>query len=55
MTESLIIDCRTAIVHSTITDPLFVVTSNRALRAAMKEEGIDFIMPGTTISHPQEK
>lgn len=40
-----------AIVYSTITDPLFVVTSDRALRAAMKEERIDFIVPGSTISH----
>lgn len=40
----------TAIVHSA-TDPLFVVTSDKALRAAMKEEGMDFIVPGITISH----
>ncbi|GFI38093.1 hypothetical protein IMSAGC015_02282 [Lachnospiraceae bacterium] len=40
----------TAIAHSGAADPLFVVTSDRALMAAMKEEGIDFIVPGITIS-----
>ena len=36
-------------------DIIYVVTSDRALRVAMKEEGIDFIVTGTTISHPPEK
>lgn len=40
----------TAIIHSTEIDPLFVVTSDRALRAAMKEEGMDFIVPGVIVS-----
>lgn len=41
----------TAIVHSSYDDILQVVTSDRALRAAMKEEGVPFIVPGI----PKEK
>lgn len=40
----------TAIIRSTEKDPLFVVTSDRALRAAMKAEGMKFIVPGITVS-----
>lgn len=36
----------TAIIQSEAENPLFVVTSDRALRAAMKAEGMDFIVPG---------
>lgn len=36
----------TAIAHSAEDDILQVVTSDRALRAAMKEEGVHFIVPG---------
>lgn len=38
----------TAITHSTKDNILCVVTSDRALRAAMKEEGVYFIVPGVT-------
>lgn len=38
----------TAIIHSSEDDMMYVVTSDRALRAAMKEEGVDFIVPGVT-------
>lgn len=36
----------TAIMHSTEDDIMQVVTSDRALRAAMKEEGMQFVVPG---------
>lgn len=36
----------TSIVHSSNEAPLVVVTSDRALRAAMIEEGVGFIVPG---------
>lgn len=36
----------TAIICSTEESPMYVVTSDRALRAAMKAEGIGFIVPG---------
>lgn len=40
----------TAIMYSTPIDPLLVVTSDKSLRAAMKEEGMQFIVPGITAS-----
>ncbi len=39
----------TAIVHSSDTEPMLVVTSDRALRAAMAEEGMGFVIPGVTV------
>ena len=36
----------TSIIHSSKEEPLIVVTSDRALRAAMIEEGVGFIVPG---------
>lgn len=36
----------TSIIHSSEEDPMIVVTSDRALRAAMAEEGVEFIVPG---------
>lgn len=38
----------TAIIHSTRDDPMFVVTSDKALRLAMVDEGIGFIVPGNS-------
>ena len=36
----------TAIVYSTKENPIYVVTSDKALRAAMKAEGMEFVVPG---------
>lgn len=36
----------TAIIHSTEETPMYVVTADKALRAAMKDEGMEFIVPG---------
>ncbi len=36
----------TSIIHSSEEEPLIVVTSDKALRAAMIEEGVGFIVPG---------
>lgn len=36
----------TAIIYSTEENPIYVVTSDKALRAAMKAEGMEFIVPG---------
>lgn len=36
----------TAITHSTDNDPVIVVTSDKALRLAMIDEGMEFIVPG---------
>ncbi|MEY8423083.1 hypothetical protein AALB52_10120 [Lachnospiraceae bacterium 38-14] len=36
----------TAIIYSTKDSPMFVVTSDKALRHAMREEGMEFIVPG---------
>lgn len=36
----------TSIICSSQEEPLIVVTSDRALRAAMIEEGVGFIVPG---------
>lgn len=36
----------TAIIYSTEKNPIYVVTSDKALQAAMKAEGIGFIVPG---------
>lgn len=36
----------TAIIHSTEENPMYVVTADKALRAAMKDEGMEFIVPG---------
>lgn len=38
----------TAIIYSTEENPIYVVTSDKALRAAMKAEGMEFIVPGRT-------
>lgn len=45
----------TAIVHSTPMDPLFVVTSDKSLRAAMKAEGMQFIVPGIVIREQNDE
>ena len=45
----------TAIIHSTETNPLFVITSDRALRAAMASEGMKFIVPGITESEQKDE
>lgn len=39
----------TAMVYSLDTEPMLVVTSDRALRAAMDEEGMGFVVPGKYI------
>lgn len=36
----------TALIYSTKEKSIYVVTSDKALRAAMKEEGMEFIVPG---------
>ena len=36
----------TSIIYSSQEEPMIVVTSDRALRAAMLEEGVGFIVPG---------
>ena len=35
-----------AIINSTDDNPMFVVTSDRALRAAMQDEKMNYIVPG---------
>lgn len=40
----------TAIIHSTEDDPMYVVTSDKPLRAAMKAEGMEFIVPGSCVN-----
>ena len=37
----------TCIIHSSDEMPMMVVTSDRALRAAMAEEGVRFLVPGS--------
>lgn len=39
----------TAIIHSTQEDPMIVVTSDKALRAAMQAEGMSFFVPKQAI------
>lgn len=39
----------TAIIYSTEEDPMYVVTSDKALRAAMEAEGMKFIVPEKSI------
>ena len=39
----------TAIIYSTEEDPMYVVTSDKTLRAAMEAEGMKFIVPGKSI------
>lgn len=39
----------TAIIHSTQEDPMIVVTSDKALRAAMQAEGMSFFVPKQVI------
>lgn len=39
----------TAIIYSTEDNPMFVVTSDKALRAAMIAEGMEFIVPGKSL------
>lgn len=38
----------TAIIYSTEDNPVFVVTSDKALRLAMTAEGMEFIVPGNS-------
>ena len=40
----------TAIIHSTEDNPMFVVTSDKALKAAMRAEGMEFIVPGESLN-----
>jgi predicted nucleic acid-binding protein len=40
----------TAIKHSIENDPMYVVTSDRGLRAAMLEEGMEFVVPGIAVN-----
>ena len=43
----------TAIIHSTQEDPMIVVTSDKALRAAMQAEGMSFCVPKQVIRTEQ--
>lgn len=43
----------TAIIHSTQEDPMIVVTSDKALRAAMQAEGMSFFVPKQVIRTEQ--
>ena len=45
----------TAIMYSTPMDPLLVVTSDKSFRAAMKAEGMLFIVPGTAVSKQNDE